>query len=231
MKTSLDFCYQAYPKISRNSWKTYLGWIDRLKRFAQQEKATEISFEDIRSFLASLHTHHRRTFWNCRQAIKAVYRQVLWAYMPPDFQQAFLLEFYQPAILRRKRYHLPRQLLSPGVPLPTPHTCDIWVALLPNGKPQRACRKVYVTGIKPQVAAQQYHTTISAMKRVLRIGKTRAAHIGIDIPVGAGLRTLRTVHILSRIQRGDDPAQIIRAVGLKHLASLTPYLRLAGLIK
>jgi hypothetical protein len=100
---------------------------------------------------------------------------------------------------------------------------------LPDGKPQRACLKIYQTGIAPQRAAQQCKTSIPAMKRVLRIGRARAQQeCGVTIPAGAGVRTLRTANIVRRIQTGESPHVICAAVGLQHLCSLTPYLRLSG---
>lgn len=218
-------------KISLSSWKTYVGWVEQIKARSGKEKATELTMADIRAFLASLHRHHKGTYRNARQGIVAVFLHVFWTSMPSEFQQAFLLELKNPLKSKHrggwKKTGFVR--VSPDVPIPSPQEFELWLSLLPEGKPQRACLRVYASGIPSRQAAAKHRTSIPMMTRVLRIGRQRARSCGVEIPIGAGLRTLRTGNILKRIRAGEDPSQIIRAVGLRNLSALKPYLRLAGL--
>lgn len=222
------YCLQhADNFFSLSTWKTYVGWVEQVKRMANKNHAKDVTVSDIMAFLRSLHAHKKNTARNAQQGITAVFRHVFWLDMSEEFRRDFLQNLSAPLISKphTRRAHAPRIL----DPIPPPEHITAWLALLPDGKPQRACLKIYQTGILPQRAAQQFKTSIPAMKRVLRIGRVRAQQeCGIIIPTGAGVRTLRTANIVRRILAGESPQAICAAVGLQHLCSLTPYLRLAG---
>jgi hypothetical protein len=231
MQSEINFCRYKYPQLSAATYRTYLGWIRRLKCFSHQDKATVVTIHDIISFLASLHLHSRRTQQNAKQAVCAVYRYVLWDAMPSDFQQAFLLRLANPLRSRHRTGRWKKRfgkLPAPDVALPSPEHCEQWLALLTPGKPKRACLRVYAEGLPPHVSAKKHRTSVPAMQKILRQARSQANKIGFEISTGTGLRALRTVHILNRIRAGDDPASICTEVGMRHLSSLRPYLRLAA---
>lgn len=235
MQTMIIFCLQhSTQKYAPATWKTYLGWLGQLKTFATQPKAEHITVAQIEAWLVSITHLSPRSQMNARQAIRAIYYHVLWPRLTNEFRQEFLLRIHNHLKSRHRTGRWKKRLgklPAPDVQLPTPENCECWLSLLTPGKPQRACITVYAKGLPPHIAATQQKTSVPAMQKALRQARARARIIGINIGTGSGLRAIRCVAILNRIQHGEDPLRICQAVKLRSIASLKPYLRLAGCIK
>ena len=90
MKAKIEYC-KKYMNLSESTLRSYLGWINRLCKFAGKSKSTEITADDISAFRLFL-TEQKlssRSHGVAYAAINTIYRKMLWRQMSDDFKKGF----------------------------------------------------------------------------------------------------------------------------------------------
>ncbi len=90
MKLKIEYC-KKYLNLSESTLRSYLGWINRLCRFAGKSKSIEITLDEISAFRFYL-TEQKlsaRSHGVAYAAINTIYRKMLWNKMSDDFKKDF----------------------------------------------------------------------------------------------------------------------------------------------
>ena len=90
MKEKIEYC-KKYLNLSESTLRSYLGWINRLCKFAGKSKSTEITVDDISAFRLSISNQglSARSHGVAYAAINTIYRKMLWYKMSDDFKNEF----------------------------------------------------------------------------------------------------------------------------------------------
>ncbi len=142
MKAKIEYC-KKYLDLSEYTLRSYLGWINRLCRFAGKSKSTEITVDDITAFRFDLTEQglSARSHGVAYAAINTIYRKMLWNQMSDDFKNGF--EHVMSA-----RPKQPRCLPLPDTGFLTRDAIQAWLDRVENPMYHLCASMAYHTGAK-----------------------------------------------------------------------------------